>query len=75
MTLSCLAVDAAQAPIEALNDAPSGGHGDDDLYGGNGNDAPDSRDNAAGNDTVNSGNGTDSCHTDPGDPTIGCERH
>jgi hypothetical protein len=43
------------------------------LLGGDGNDMLDVNDGVAGNDTVDGGNGTDTCHRDASDTVLRCE--
>ena len=56
------------------NDWMSGGQGDDDLFGDDGNDTLKTRDHVAANDEANGGPATDTCVIDAGDTANSCEQ-
>ncbi len=56
------------------NDWMSGGQGDDDLFGDDGNDTLKTRDHVSANDSADGGPATDKCVIDAGDTTNSCEQ-
>jgi Ca2+-binding RTX toxin-like protein len=56
------------------NDWMSGGQGDDDLFGDDGNDTLKTGDHVSANDEANGGPATDKCVIDAGDTANSCEQ-